>query len=466
MRRTVLPAFLGVLIAGTSGFGWAVAADKAKPESPSPTLGAPPPSGAVVLFDGKDQNAWSSQMNRQWEETDGPADWKITPEGWLEVVPGAGSLISKQRWGDFQLHFEFRLPPGDVNGGVFLLARYELGISSSVQGGSRCGGFENLNQKLSPSERRPAIERMAIDGCRLPRSPLRCLGQGYTTSSGHGPIQRRYDSRPCRARCPQRSRQASRRRSGRANYASRTRCDPLVPQHLDRRPVRHCRLNSARHRMRRTNLVLVACCLSLATAQADEFQRNRLANWHQWRGPYADGSAPNADPPLHWDDATNVEWTADIPGSGSATPIVWGSRIFLLTAIDTKREPEVSPTTPAEPDKRPPVVSSGRRRGGRANKPIQTTPEPTSLYRFEILCLDLATGHIRWQRTATEEVPHEGHHFLHGYTSASPTTDGKRLYVSFGSQGIYCYDFDGNLLWSRNLGKMQTRREFGEGASP
>ncbi len=153
MRRTYLRAFVAILIGGTSGVGWAIAAEKAGPESNSPTLGAPPPNGAVVLFDGKDQSAWSSQMNRQWEEVDGPADWKITPEGWLEVVPGAGSLISKQRFGDFQLHFEFRLPPADVNGGVFLLARYELGISSSIQGGSRCGGFDNLKQKLSPSKR-------------------------------------------------------------------------------------------------------------------------------------------------------------------------------------------------------------------------------------------------------------------------------------------------------------------------
>ena len=71
-----------------------------------------------------------------------------------------------------------------------------------------------------------------------------------------------------------------------------------------------------------------------------------------------------------------------------------------------------------------------------------------------------------WQKTATEEVPHEGHHLNHGYASASPITDGQRLYVSFGSRGIYCYDLDGNLQWKRSLGHMQTRRAFGEGASP
>jgi outer membrane protein assembly factor BamB len=83
-----------------------------------------------------------------------------------------------------------------------------------------------------------------------------------------------------------------------------------------------------------------------------------------------------------------------------------------------------------------------------------------------VFCLDRDTGELLWQRIAAEQVPHESHHLSHGYASASPTTDGERLYVSFGSRGIYCYDLAGNLLWQRNLGKMNTRREFGEGASP
>lgn len=140
--------------------------------APSPTIGAAPPSRAVVLFDGTNQDAWLSQMDRHWEDSDGPADWKITPEGWLEVVPGAGSLISKQRWSDFQLHFEFRLPPSDVNGGVFILARYELGISTSADGRSRCGGFDNLRERIRPAVRadRGPNEWQAVDvDFRAPR---------------------------------------------------------------------------------------------------------------------------------------------------------------------------------------------------------------------------------------------------------------------------------------------------------
>jgi hypothetical protein len=145
--------------------GPTTAADATADKVKISTLKAPPPKGAIVLFDGSNQDAWVSQMDRQWEKSDGPADWKITPEGWLEVVPGAGSLISKQRFGDFQLHLEFCLPEGEVNGGVFLQARYELGISASSQQGSRCGGFDNLNVKIRPTERadKPAGEWQTLD---------------------------------------------------------------------------------------------------------------------------------------------------------------------------------------------------------------------------------------------------------------------------------------------------------------
>ena len=72
-----------------------------------------------MLFDGRNLDSWLSQKDRQWEESDGPADWKILKDGSLEVVPGTGSLISKKRFGDFKLHFEFRLPNEKTNGGVF-----------------------------------------------------------------------------------------------------------------------------------------------------------------------------------------------------------------------------------------------------------------------------------------------------------------------------------------------------------
>ena len=139
---------LGATVGGVSP---SFAARAAEPAA-SPTLGAAPPSGASVLFDGSNQDAWVSQMDRQWEKSDGPADWNITPEGWLEVAPGTGSLITKERFGDFLLHLEFRLPPGEINGGVYLMARYEVGLSGASEPSerTRCGEFANLQEPIRP----------------------------------------------------------------------------------------------------------------------------------------------------------------------------------------------------------------------------------------------------------------------------------------------------------------------------
>jgi outer membrane protein assembly factor BamB len=155
-------------------------------------------------------------------------------------------------------------------------------------------------------------------------------------------------------------------------------------------------------------------------------------NWPQWRGPDANGTAPGANPPLTWSETENVKWKVSIPGFGTSTPIVWEDNVFILTAI------------PAE-------------EGAKPNK---------GLHQFAVLCLNRQDGNVRWQKTAREEAPHEGHHVDHGYASASPITDGKLLIAYFGSRGLHCYDFDGNLKWSKELGRMRTRNSFGEGASP
>ncbi len=91
---------------------------------------------------------------------------------------------------------------------------------------------------------------------------------------------------------------------------------------------------------------------------------------------------------------------------------------------------------------------------------------PTVYYKFEVLCFDRSTGDVLWQRTAREEVPHEGYRQGDGgYACYSPVTDGKNLYAYFGSRGLFCYDLDGNRKWERELGKMTIVAQFGEGGS-
>jgi outer membrane protein assembly factor BamB len=185
-------------------------------------------------------------------------------------------------------------------------------------------------------------------------------------------------------------------------------------------------------------------------AGAGELAGAPLDNWHQWRGPLANGTAPHADPPLTWDEMTHVKWKAPLPAHsrGSATPIVWGDRVFVLTAVQTDRTID-----PAELPKADPRFE-------------KKTRAPTNYYRFVVLCFDRATGKVRWERTATEQVPHEGHHPTHSYAAGSPTTDGRFLYASFGSRGTFCYDFDGNLQWQRDLGRLNTRLGWGEAVTP
>ena len=195
-----------------------------------------------------------------------------------------------------------------------------------------------------------------------------------------------------------------------------------------------------------TNPTVLLLCMWLGQSVVvdADFDSGRLDNWHQWRGPQANGMAPHADPPVTWDEDTHVKWKRRIPGMGSSTPIVWGDRVFVLSAIKADRVAEQRPQAAPE---------------------AKTTP-PLFYYRYLVLCIDRRTGAVRWQQTACEQVPHEGHHPTNTFASASPTTDGCSLYVSFGSRGVFCYDFHGRLQWKRDLGDMRTRFGWGEAASP
>jgi outer membrane protein assembly factor BamB len=209
--------------------------------------------------------------------------------------------------------------------------------------------------------------------------------------------------------------------------------------------------------MRKIVTLIVCLCilpsapsLSLADVKDRDKERADKDNWPQWRGPLATGFSPTGDPPLKWDEKTNIRWKVRLPGDrGSSTPAVWGDRVFVLAAEDTGKEAAAQDLPKPNPgfDKR--------------------TNAPKTYYRFLVLCLDRKTGRTLWKQTACEKVPHEGHHDSHSYAAFSPVTDGKRVYALFGSQGLYCYDVaDGKQLWKRDLGRMETRLGWGEGGSP
>jgi outer membrane protein assembly factor BamB len=154
--------------------------------------------------------------------------------------------------------------------------------------------------------------------------------------------------------------------------------------------------------------------------------------WPQWRGPHVAGISRTAQPPLEWSETKNVRWKIEIPGRGAATPVIWGERVYVPTAVPADR-------------------SSGVR----------------SVHRFVLMSINRKDGSIAWQRTAKEEPPHEGTHQEFG-TMASPSavTDGEHVIVSFESRGIFAYDMNGAPVWQKDLGDKRMRNEFGEGSSP
>jgi outer membrane protein assembly factor BamB len=210
-----------------------------------------------------------------------------------------------------------------------------------------------------------------------------------------------------------------------------------------------CHSNAGQARM---SVPLGVCLTLLLAAAAYSFVGAQVpdqAHWPQWRGPFFNGMA-RGDAPTVWSDTSNIKWKADIPGRGHSTPVIWGDRIFLTTAIPTGRPVPVAEATAAAPQRR-----------GRDSR-LQAE------HSFDVLCLDRKTGKLLWQKTARIAVPHEGYHPAYGsFASNSPVTDGKFVYASFGSRGIYCYDFNGILFWAKDLGvQMHMRNGFGEGAAP
>lgn len=206
-------------------------------------------------------------------------------------------------------------------------------------------------------------------------------------------------------------------------------------------------------------------------------------NRPQWRGPLANGVAPQGDPPTTWSETENVKWKVKLPGSGSGTPIIWGNQIFIQTAIPTGKKVEAAarpgatipvatafglPQAPTDP----PSADGQRRRrqGGSGGPPAGglggRAEQPNEVQQFTLLSLDRATGKTQWQKVAREEVPHEGHHRDHGFASHSPVTDGRRIYSWFGSRGLHCYDLTGELKWQKHLGQFRSANGFGEGNSP
>jgi outer membrane protein assembly factor BamB len=193
----------------------------------------------------------------------------------------------------------------------------------------------------------------------------------------------------------------------------------------------------------RSAAIVLAVIASLPATSAETL--DALDQWGQWRGPLGTGVAPRANPPVEWSEEQNVRWTAEIPGKGLSSPIVWGDRVFLTT-----------------------TVPAGEAVGGAAPQPAGAhhNIQASHRLRFVVLAYRRTDGALLWERTVRTDRPHAGTHETGSWASNSAVTDGKHLVVSFGSAGLYGLDLEGELLWSVNLGELEIKHGHGEGSSP
>lgn len=197
------------------------------------------------------------------------------------------------------------------------------------------------------------------------------------------------------------------------------------------------------------NVRTVAVCFGLLLmcqlVQAD--------NWPQFRGPQGDGIVRGSEIPLQWGTSQNVKWTFPNPGEGWSSPVTWGDRLFLTAAV-LQKAPAGSSAADAEPERY--RGGGGRRRSDLMN----------ATYQWMVYCLDTATGELIWKRVARVGKPTIPRHSSNTYATETPVTDGQRVYAYFGMTGLYCYDFEGNLLWEKDLGTYEMRAGWGTSSSP
>ena len=175
-------------------------------------------------------------------------------------------------------------------------------------------------------------------------------------------------------------------------------------------------------------------------------------DWPSFRGPGASGVSDGQNLPVRWDAQrrVNVLWKTELHGLAHSSPVVWGDRVFLTTAVSGKPGATFKPGLYGE----------------------GTASDDLSAHQWKVICLERATGKVLWERTAYQGVPKEKRHIKSTYANATPATDGRVVVAFFGSQGLYAYSLAGDLLWKRDLGRFDVGAydapefEWGTASSP
>ena len=178
-------------------------------------------------------------------------------------------------------------------------------------------------------------------------------------------------------------------------------------------------------------LLLLGLLLSVISVKA---QTEYIKQWPQFRGPFASGIVESKQLPDQWDIITgeNIRWKLKIPGLGHSSPVVWGDRLFITTAISGSGSDSLKVGLYGDIDE------VGDR----------------SEHEFRVYCIDKKSGEILWVHLAHKGVPITERHTKSSHANATPATDGRYVLAFFGSEGLYCYDFEGKLVWKKSFGRI------------
>lgn len=156
--------------------------------------------------------------------------------------------------------------------------------------------------------------------------------------------------------------------------------------------------------------------------------------WSSYRGYYASGVLDNTSLPDQWDieEGINIKWKVDVPGLALSSPIIWGDKLFLTSAI-SKSDAAIL----------------------RAGAYVSSDPvNDKSVHDWRVYCINNETGETIWERTACTGVPMVKRHPKSTHANCTPATDGEHIVAFFASEGLYCYNMDGDLIWKKDLGKL------------
>jgi len=196
-------------------------------------------------------------------------------------------------------------------------------------------------------------------------------------------------------------------------------------------------------------LYLVLGCVGSAAALQPAADMRERGQWSQWRGPDGSGVSDETGLPAAWS-PESARWKTALPGRGHSSPVIWGNRVFLTAELQGTVIP-----------------------GAKAPKHIMNGEEfkhPDSAgadrsHTLKVICLGRDSGRILWERTAYEGQVYDDRHRKGSYAAPTPATDGRHVFAYFGTEGIYCYDFNGRLVWKASPGNMGNIG-MGPGTSP